>query len=329
MNDAVQNKIVEQKDILGIISILNNFYKEKMNIFEKTKKDIEDEEEAYADWNNKRWNSNDIANYPKFEYKTHTNKLTHESFTFSFYCVDGLTYEDKSYKEAQIIMSSGYSSFEKIVINLDMSWQKTYNSQNFTYTEKNNANVSVYITFYKDDVFTKYSTKNADGDIRYLKSEISDIFDNLKPKYSKIIAKRESIKYQSTLAYSFYAAAGLIIFLSIMFQKMEVNFGFSGWQFILFIASALVLNMFIPPTKLNSLYKQIIPKKKTIYQGTEAKKVDNIKDFKRTAEVHIGENATKSGKRKQIEEIYKKSQTANAISLFISIVIVFIASIIF
>lgn len=329
MNDLVQNKIVEQKDILKIIGILNDFYQEKNEIFSKTKANIEAEEQAYAEWNKERFNSNNISAYPEFVYQTHNNKLVYQNFTFSFYCEDGLSYEDKSYSEGQIILNSGYASFEKITIRLDMTWNKTYNSRDFSYSESNNANVSVTITIREDDIYTNYTSKNADGDMKFLKSEITDVFEGLKPKYSNLISKRESIKYNSTLAYAYLMATVIITVATFVFNNSGVEFAFDWWQIIAFIPVSLVCNMFIPAKKLTNLYKLILPSKKTVYEGKELKKVDNIKEFKRTAEVHIGKNAFKAGKREQIIAIQKKSKSLNLIALVFSIVVVFVVSIIF
>jgi len=329
VNDLVQNKVVEQKDILKIIEIINNFYKEKNEIFDKTQAEIDAEEKAYYEWSSKKYASNDIANYPEFEYKTHYNKLSHQSFTFSFYCIDGLSYEDKSFAEAQIIMASGYSSFEKITINLDMTWRKIYNAKEYGYNEKNNVNLSVYITFYEDDIYIKYNSKNADADMKYLKSEITDVFEKLDTKYSSLISKRESIKYNSTLSYAYILSAVILTIATFVLKTINITINFDWWQLLMFIPTALIINMFIPSTKLNSLYKLILPKKKTIYDGREVKKVDNVKEFKSSSEVHIGKNAFKAGKREQIEAIKKKSKSANLISLIISIIIVFVICILF
>ena len=112
--------------------------------------------------------------------------------------------------------------------------------------------------------------------------------------------------------------------LTIFLKRTESNIGFGWWQLVAFIALALFINMFLTPSKLNSLYKLILPKKKTVYEGKELKKVDNIKEFKSTAEVQIGKNAFKAGKREQIVEIINKSKRFNAISLVISAIIVVI-----
>lgn len=323
MNDLVQNKIVEQKDILKIIEILNNFHREKMEMFNKTQSEIDAEEEEYNKWRDARYSSNNFDNYPDFQSKKHTNKLVYEKFAFSFYCVDGLSYEDKTYSEAQIIMNSGYSSFERITVSLDMTWNKTYQRDDYNYSDKNNANISVSVTFREDDVYTYYSTKSADADIKFLKSEINDVFNSLKPKYSSIIARRESIKYQSTLSISYIISAAIVVIVTIFLKNSEIKF-FSYWQFLAFILLALIINMFIQPQKLNSLYKQIIPKKKTVYEGKELKKVDNIKEFKSTAEVHIGSNSYKAGKRDQIVEIQKKSLSSNFFALIFCIIVIFV-----
>ena len=85
--------------------------------------------------------------------------------------------------------------------------------------------------------------------------------------------------------------------------------------------------MLVPPTSLTKLYKQIVPNKKTVYEDRELKKVDNVKDFKRTSEVHIGKNAFKAGKREQIMKIYNKSKTANPLAFIFGLLIIFVVCI--
>lgn len=323
MNDMVQNKIVEQKDIMKIINILNDFYKEKQEIFDKTKAEIELEEQEYSKWNQERYASNDFANHPKFQFKTHNNKLTYQSFTFSFHCPDGTSYEDKSYVEAQTIMASGFDNYEKISVRLDIAWHKTYNHEEFHYEDSNNAGVTAHITFYEDDVYVNYSSRNADGDMNYIKSEISDVFDSLKPKYTSIISKRESIKFKSTLSIAYFISAAILVALTFMLKSYEIVIDFKWWQLITFPILSLLLNMFIPPIRLKRLYKQIIPKQKTVYSGREVTKVDNVKEFKRTSEVQIGKSALKAGKREQIMAIYKKSKISNAVTFVLAVLVLF------
>ena len=276
MNDFVQNKIVEQKDIIKIVDIINNFYNEKMEIFNKTKAEIEAEQEAYSEWNKKKYESANFADYPPFEYKTHTNKFTYGHLSFSFYCIDGLTYEDKSYAEAQNIMSNGYSQYEKISISLDLSWNKTYNQNDFSYSDKNNSNVGLHLTFYEDDIYISYSSKDADSDVRYLKSEISDVFDSLQPKYTKLISKRESIKYNSTLWISSIFSAIIACLTPFAVDKLGMTITFQWLPLIVYIVLIPFINMIVPSTSLSKLYKQIVQNKKTVYEDRELKKVDNV-----------------------------------------------------
>ena len=320
MNDLVQDKVVEQKDIIKIIEIINGFYKEKKAIFEDTKRAIEEEEKAYAEWRKKKYESTNYANYPEFTVKTHANKLNYENFSFSFHCKDGITYDNKTYAEANKILASGYENVERFSITLDLSWQKTYNKDNYHYSDIDRASINVHITFHEDDIYTNYQCSNADSDINYLKSEISDVFRALKPKYSDLISKRESIKYKSTLCYSFIISAIAVVFLSLNAPEGFINF--VGWEYFAFVLISLVVNILMPTTKLNNLYKLIIPPKKTVYENKELKKVDNVKAFRSTAEVHIGINALKSGKREQIEAIAKSSKTANIVCFVIAVVIV-------
>ena len=321
MNDKVQNRVVKQKDIMKIINILNDFYKEKMEVFNKTKAEIEEEEREYAEWRNNKFNAENYSEYPEFQYKTHYNKLTYGTFTFTFHCIDGTTYEDKPYAEAQNILAAGFSNYEKISVRLDLSWHKTYHQEKF-FDDSNNANVSASITFFEDDVYTNYSSKNADGDMKLIKSEISDVFDSLKPKYSDIISKRESIKYQSTLTISYMLS---LVFISVIaFSGMEIEF--KWWPMIAFPILTLLINVFVPKTKMIKLYKQIIPKQKTVYANRQTLKIDNIKEYQRTSEVHIGSNATKSGKREQIEDLHSKQKSLNFIVLVFAIIALFVVS---
>ena len=324
MNDLVQNKIVEQKDIIKIIEILNNFYKSKKEIFDNTQRAIEEEEKEYSEWNKKRYESNNFSSYPKFGYKTHTDKLTYEHFRFSLKCKDGITYDEKTYVEANKTLSSGYENVERLSITLDLSWQKTYNKDNFHYSDSDRASINVHITFHEDDVYTNYSASNADNDINFLKSEITDVFDSLKTKHTDIISQRESIKYKSTLCYSFIISAIIVAVLSIKEGGKVISF--SGWEYLVFIVLSCFINIMMPTKKLNSLYKEIIPNKKTVYENKELKKVDNVKEFMRTAEVHIGQNAFKSGKREQIEAIRKSSKTANIVCFIISVILISIVA---
>ena len=327
MNDLVQNKIVEQKDIIRIIEIFNNFYKEKKEIFDNTQRAIDEEEKAYSEWNKKRYESENFSTFPKFGYKTHTDKLIHEHFRFSLKCKDGITYEEKTYAEAIKILGSGYENVERFSITLDLSWQKTYNKDNFHYSDSDRANINVHVTFHEDDVYTSYSASNADRDINFLKSEITDVFDSLKTKYTDVIAKRESIKYKSTLGYSFIIAAIICAIVSVKEAGTLLNF--TGWEYLAFIVLSLFINILMPTTKLNNLYKVIIPTKKTIYQNRELKRVDNVREYQRTAEVHIGQNAYRAGKREQIEAIQKSSKTTNLVCFVIAVVILTVAVLVF
>ena len=73
-------------------------------------------------------------------------------------------------------------------VNLDNSVNtyiiKKNDRYEYKYNDKNNANLSVSVTFMEDDVYTHYSSKNADGDMKFFKSEISDVFEKYKVCYS-------------------------------------------------------------------------------------------------------------------------------------------------
>lgn len=326
--EEIKNVIVEQKDIIDIINSLNDYYKVKEEIFNETDKLIKEEDDKYKEWNKLRFESDDISNYPPFKRQTFQNKRSISSLYIDISYSDGSTLSKKTPEEFMTSLTiKSFSVIDSILINLDISYQKEYNADEYITDPRNRVYQSVYLKFTEDSIYYSVSGENCDAEVTDLKLIILNKFNSLEPRLSDLITKRNKFKYRATLATSFIISTILVVILAFVCKNYITFIDIKNFKYlfyVVFVVLGLFLNSLIPPIYLTKLYSLIIPKQKQEYSSYDRKtyKVDNIKDFISYPEIQIGNNEKKAGVRQTIRKYIKKQKIKNIFCFCLSIVVI-------
>ena len=289
---------------------------------------VQEEETRYNAWNEARYKAEDFANYPAFERRTFQNKRTSAVLTIETEYVDGSSVAGRTVDEfMKSISSIGFDKMQAITIYMDISYQAEYKADDYSANPQNRIMQNVYVKFREDSIYYSVSGENCPYEVDKLKGIILEKFDNLEPRLSKLITKRNTIKYFSRLSVSFILSAILVGALGFFASRYLTNFNWDVYRYALipvyFIAS-FGLNVFLPSAKLSRLYSLIIPKQSKEYSSYDKAyhNVDNLKDYVSYPEIHIGKNAKKAGVRTTIQKHIKKSKMRNLIAGVIGTLIV-------
>lgn len=326
--EEIKNVIVEQKDIYDIINAFKDYYQAKQVIFDETERLVKEEEARYNEWNEARYKSDDFANYPKFERQVFQNKRTSSSLTIETEYVDGSIVSGRTIEEfMKSIANIGFEKMQAITIHMDMTYEKEHKADDYISNPQNRVMQNVYVKFREDSIYYSVSGENCPYDVDEMKRIILDKFDKLEPRLSKLITKRNTIKYFSRLSISFILSAILVGALGFVGSKYLTMIDWSMIKYALipaYFVVSFVLNMFIPSAKLSRLYSLIIPKQKQEYSSYDKAyhKVDNLKDYVSYPEIQIGSNAKKAGVRNTIKKHIEKSKMKNLITAVIGALIV-------
>lgn len=332
--EEIKNVIVEQNDIIKIVNYLNDYFLDKQKDFEATEALIQEEENEYKAWSQKRQELNYPDNYPEFVRKEFQNKRDYASMSVDINYKDGSSYTNKPVDEfLSSLTHHGFAIIESLSINMHITYKKYYKADDYTFDPTNRIEQDVYVRFAEEYVSYNISGSNAEAEVTTLKEYILSLFHSLQPRLSEIITKRNKIKYNSTLYISFPITAILLIaaavVLNIYIPQLNVH-QYRLWLIPAYVILSFFLNVIIPPFRLMKLYSLITPKQTVVYDSytKSLENVDNIKDFVSYPEVQIGSNAKKANVRQEILKIQKKSKTKNMISFIINIILVTIVALV-
>ena len=333
--EEIKNVIVEQKDIFNLIKYLEDYFKNKQAILDETERAIKEEESAYAEWSKKRFDPNYPDNPAEFNYQLFHNKRETASLTLDINYIDGSAVTGKSVDDfVHHLKTIEFSKISSITINMNISYKKNYQANDYSYDPNNRVSQDVYIKFSEDFIYYTISGENCDHEVTELKTYVLDMFDRLSPKLTSIITKRNKIKFTSTLFVAFLLS-GILTSLAVYFLKdtiISLNLGYFKYATVaVYLVLSLILNALIPPFKLSSLYALIIPKKTSHYDTRKKEMVntDNLQDFVSSPEVQIGANAKRANVRSEITRISRTRKLLAAIFFVVGLAATIVVTILF
>ena len=299
-NDTIKvaNKIITYDDLLDIFS----FMQEKLMYYKKV------------------YNSEQMQNkmldygYQKWTFKDSDSSL---KFNVNFY--DDTNIKFDNYNNFVGIFNNRLHEIKSIWVTFNISYSATgMNGKNNFYYQRISMDISE--KGINIDVSLSSEDKKIDDVYELIKNKIL----NAREKYDEVIRNKSSIN--TTVSFALGFIPSIIICILLLFVP-TIRFMFAS-SYVLFPICCLMLTFVIGGTiassKLDNLYKPLIPDKKYVgYDSRKGKSIykDDIDKFMDTSEILIGKNVDNLKNRQYIMDYYNKYKEYISYEIIVLVVV--------
>lgn len=279
----VANKIISYKDLLEILSKMQEKLLECKKI-----SNYEENRNKPLNYREQIWSLKDSGSYLKFD--------------VNFY--DDTNIKFDNYNNFISVFNSRLDEIKSIYVRLCISYSSKSIEGNYEHHHQY-LSMDIYETKMNIDVSLSSSDNRIDEVYELIKTKIL----NAPTKYDNVIKNKTKINTIVSLAIGFIPAAAITIILMFIPTIRNVF----ATSYVLFPICCTLLAFFIGgtvgSTKLDKLYKSIVPEKKYAgYDRENHKSIykDDIDKYVETSEILIGKNADNLDCRIEIEKYYNK-----------------------